>query len=104
MELCDIFEGYFCLVGVDFVLVDRYIVVFYDILQVVFVILGDSRDDYVLLFIEDVVYIVENFLKGDLQSFLEKLYFQFLNEFFCYSMGGLLSQIFFERLADGCGY
>ncbi|XP_014711734.3 la-related protein 4B isoform X3 [Equus asinus] len=104
MELCDTLEGHSCLAGVDSALVDRYTAAPRDILQVVPVIPGDSREDHVLSFTEDAVHIAENPSKGDLQSFPEKLYSQCLNELSCYPMGGLSSQIFSERLANGCGY
>ncbi|XP_045042800.2 la-related protein 4B isoform X2 [Desmodus rotundus] len=111
MELCDILAGYSCLTGVDPTQVDIHTAIPNDVLQAVPVNPGDSKEiivpsseDHVLSFSEDTVNIFENPLKGDLQSFPEEVYSQFLSELSYYPVGGLANQMFSESLADGCRY
>ncbi|XP_053521751.1 la-related protein 4B isoform X1 [Artibeus jamaicensis] len=111
MELCDTLAGYSCLAIVDPAQVDRHRAIPPQVLQAVPVNPGDSKEivlpsseDHVLSFSEDTINIFENPLKGDLQSFPEELYSQFLNELSYYPVGGLANQVFSESLADGCRY
>ncbi|XP_064335344.1 la-related protein 4B isoform X1 [Camelus dromedarius] len=105
MEFSDACAGYACLAGAALAPTDGRLAAPHSALQVVPVTPGDSKD-VVAPGGEDPVLSLtsENPSEGDLQSFPEELYFQFLNELSCYPMGGLASHSFCEGLADGCGY
>ncbi|XP_054447567.1 la-related protein 4B isoform X2 [Pteronotus mesoamericanus] len=111
MELCDTLAGYSCLAGVDPAQVDKQTGVSHEVLQAVPIIPGDSKEivvpsseNCVLSFSEGTVDISEDPIKGDLHSFPEELYSQFLNELSYYPIAGLASHMFSESLADGCRY
>ncbi|KAM9671517.1 la-related protein 4B isoform 2-T2 [Trichechus inunguis] len=109
LQLCDTFDGYSYLVGVDTTQMDRCTATPYDIPQVIPVIPIDgneivpSSENHVLSLTEGTFNISENPSKVDLQNFPEEFYSQCLNELSYYPTEGLASQIFSERLANGCG-
>lgn len=84
-----------------------FVVSFGNVFLVIFVILVDNigcvvlsaDQDYIVLFIEGVF---ENFLEMDWYRIFEEFYVYFLNEFFYYFVGGLVSQVFLG-LVGGCG-
>lgn len=111
VELCHTLAGYSCLPGVDPARVDRHTVVPHGVLQAISVIPSGSKEivvpsseEHVLSLSEDTINISENPSKGDLQSFPEELYSQFLNELSYYPVGGLASQVFSESSTGGCRY
>lgn len=105
MELGGARAGCSCLAGVDPAEVDGYSAAPLDGPQVIPVIPGDSKEIAVPGCKDTVLPLIsEKPSKGDLQSFPEELYSQFLNELSCYPMAELARQMFSEGLADGCGY
>ncbi|XP_064141139.1 la-related protein 4B isoform X2 [Loxodonta africana] len=107
LQLCGTFDGYSCLIGIDTTQVDRCTATPYDIPQVIPVtpINGNeivpSSENHILSLTEDILNRSENPSKVDLQNFPEEFYSQCLNELSYYPAGGLVSQIFSERLANG---
>ncbi|XP_041621845.1 la-related protein 4B isoform X1 [Vulpes lagopus] len=112
LELGETLEGCSCVAGVEAVPADRYTAPCHEGLQVIPVIPGEAAEiavppcgDHVLPLTEDAVNIPESPAGGDWQSFPEELYSQFVNELACYPLGGFVSQLFSEVLAEGCsGY
>ncbi|XP_045145718.1 la-related protein 4B isoform X3 [Echinops telfairi] len=111
IQLLDISDGHSYLVGVDPTQVDKYRATPYDIPQVIPVIPIDGNEivpiseNRALSTTGDILNMPENLSKVDLQDFSEEFYSQGLNEPSYYPTRGLGSQIFSERLANGCsGY
>lgn len=112
LELGETLEGCSCVAGVEAAPVDRYTAPCHEGLQVIPVIPGETAEiavppcrDHVLPLTEDAVNIPESPAGGDWQSFPEEVYSQFVNELACYPLGGFVSQLFSEGLAEGCsGY